>query len=371
VNEWERTLARWSKAGLIDAAAAGRIRAFEEAQTGPAGLRWPTVVALVFGGLMLGAGVLLFVAAHWDTLSPSLRFALVVGMVAIFHFGGTAATKRTQALATTLHGVGTVSLGAGIYLSGQIFNMQEHWPAAVMLWAAGAAIGWWLLRDWVQFALFAMLTPFWLAGEWTEVFPRMGGDAFRVLAEGLLLTAFTYLSGRTRDLDGTNRRVLVWLGGFWVLPCAVSLAVESEMWRNTANPSPGPFWIGYLGAFGLPLMASFLLRRRDAWMNAVAAVWVFLLGAIAVTNNIGVYLWCAAGAAGLVAWGVRDGRSERVNMGMIGFAITLLFFYFSQVMDKLGRSASLIGLGLVFLAGGWGLEKMRRKFVAQAREGAL
>jgi uncharacterized membrane protein len=70
----------------------------------------------------------------------------------------------------------------------------------------------------------------------------------------------------------------------------------------------------------------------------------------------------------MIAWGVREGRSERVNMGMAGFALTLLFFYFSQVMDKLGRSASLIGLGLLFLAGGWALERLRRRLVAQARE---
>jgi uncharacterized membrane protein len=55
---------------------------------------------------------------------------------------------------------------------------------------------------------------------------------------------------------------------------------------------------------------------------------------------------------------------------MAGFAITVLTFYFSSVMDMLGRSASLIGLGLLFLAGGWGLEKMRRRLVAQVRQSA-
>jgi hypothetical protein len=34
-------------------------------------------------------------------------------------------------------------------------------------------------------------------------------------------------------------------------------------------------------------------------------------------------------------------------------------------MDKLGRSASLIGLGLLFLLGGWLLEKTRRRLVAR------
>jgi hypothetical protein len=53
---------------------------------------------------------------------------------------------------------------------------------------------------------------------------------------------------------------------------------------------------------------------------------------------------------------------------MAGFAITILCFYFSTVMDKLGRSESLIGLGVLFLAGGWALEKLRRRLVAQMRQ---
>ena len=37
-------------------------------------------------------------------------------------------------------------------------------------------------------------------------------------------------------------------------------------------------------------------------------------------------------------------------------------------MDKLGRSVSLIGMGLLFLAGGWLLEKARRRMLARMRE---
>ncbi|MBZ5604962.1 MAG: DUF2157 domain-containing protein [Acidobacteriia bacterium] len=368
MTDWERTLERWTKAGLLDEAAASRIRAFEQENAGSTRWRWPAVVALVFGGLMLAAGVLLFVAAHWETLSPEARFALVVAMVGVFHVFG--AMTRTRALATTLHGVGTVSLGAGIYLSGQIFNMDEHWPSAVLLWAIGSGVGWWLLRDWVQFAMFAMLAPFWVTGEWIELFPRIGSDAFRVLLEGLLLLSMTYLGARSRTVDGVNRQVLAWIGGITLLPCAVALSLQAAAWGHDTNGSAGPVGAGYVVAFGVPLALAVAFRGREVWMNAIAASWVLLLGLIGITNNIGLYLWCALGAAGLVAWGVRDGASERVNLGMAGFALTLLFFYFSAVMDKLGRSASLIGLGLLFLAGGWGFEKMRRRFVAQARESA-
>ena len=64
-----------------------------------------------------------------------------------------------------------------------------------------------------------------------------------------------------------------------------------------------------------------------------------------------------------------------VNYGIAGFAVTVVWFYFSSVMDKLGRSLGLIVRGVLFLAGGWMLESMRRKLVgditATAREGAL
>lgn len=367
-TDWQSALERWTAAELIDAATADRIRHFEGESPGSSKLRWPAIVALVFGGLMLGAGILLFVAAHWDTLAPSQRFTLVVLMVAAFHVAGALAATRAEALAITLHGIGTASLGAGIFLGGQIFNLQAHWPAGVLLWAAGAWVGWALRRDWLQFALAAILTPFWLSGEWIESFPSGGRQAFRVLIEGLLLLALVYLSARTREHDNLTRRALVWIGGLCVLPCAVILALEFQLWRYESNgPIDGRVATGYAVAFALPLILAWFLRKREMWMNAVAAMWVFALGFIARTQNPGLYLWCLLGAAALVAWGVRDGRSERINIGMTGFALTLLFFYFSEIMDKLGRSASLIGLGLLFLAGGWALERLRRRFVAQAK----
>jgi uncharacterized membrane protein len=380
MTEWESALERWRDAELIDAATDARIRAFESSRVPEVppqrsmGLRWPAIVALAFGGLMLGAGVLLFVAAHWDNLSPGERFAMVVSMVAIFHGAGAyAASRSNQSFETVMHGLGTASLGAAIFLTGQIFNLESHWPLGVLLWAAGAWFAWALRRDWVQLGLAALLTPFWLCGEWVELIPTQseGRHYYRVLLEGLLLLAICYLAARTRDRSDASRRVLVWIGAIGILPLTLLLAVAHEIWsipRYYDLDRRAAF--GYTVAFALPLALSLWLRGREMWPNVIAAVWVFLLGLIATTHNAGVYAWCGVGAAGLVAWGIRDARSERINIGMIGFAITLLFFYFSEVMDKLGRSASLIGLGVLFLAGGWGLERMRRRFVARVRSTA-
>ncbi|MGB5133252.1 MAG: DUF2157 domain-containing protein, partial [Steroidobacteraceae bacterium] len=167
-NAWQSALARWTKAGVVDAATAERIRAWETEHGGDAGKSRLALIAFGLGGLLLIAGVMLFVAAHWDDLSPAGRFALVLAMIAAAHIGGAFAAKSSAGLSAALHAVGTGVLGAGIYLAGQVFNMAEHWPGALMLWSFGAAAGVLLLRQWPQVLWLALLAPAWLWGEWLE-----------------------------------------------------------------------------------------------------------------------------------------------------------------------------------------------------------
>ena len=159
MSDWTSWLARWTEAGLIDPATAGRIRDFEQQHVGSTRLRWPIVVALAFGALMLAGGVLLFVAAHWDALSPGQRFAIVILLVGGFHVAGAVVSERFPGMSSALHAIGTIALGGGIALAGQIFNLAEHWPAGILWWAVGAASGWVLLRQIPQLLLLADPRP--------------------------------------------------------------------------------------------------------------------------------------------------------------------------------------------------------------------
>jgi uncharacterized membrane protein HdeD (DUF308 family) len=146
---------RWISAGVMDANTAARIRTFEESERSKEGLRWPVLLALGLGAVLLCAGVLLFVAAHWDELSPSWRFTLVLLLVGLFPIAGALSTDRFPALAATFYAIGTVCVGAGIFLTAQIFNLREHWPSGMLLWAIGALAGWLILRHWSQSVLLA------------------------------------------------------------------------------------------------------------------------------------------------------------------------------------------------------------------------
>ena len=136
--------------------------------------------------------------------------------------------------------------------------------------------------------------------------------------------------------------------------------------------SSSMYAVGLLLAFALPLVVACFLRGKAVIWNVGYGVWAFAISHLddrSVFQNVTIYLLCAVAATSWVLWGLQEQRRERINLGVAGFAITIIVFYFSEVMGKLGRSASLVGFGLLFLLGGWKLEQFRRKLVARTRAG--
>jgi uncharacterized membrane protein len=306
--------------------------------------------------------VLLFVSAHWDALSPSWRFGVVLVLVAFFHAAASALHDRFPALTPVLHVLGTVGLGAGIYMTGQIFNLAEHWPGGVMLWALGAALAFLLLRDPGHAVLTVILVPAWLVCEGVEAGGAMPADSMGVLL--LALACFTAPLRRAPSAWNALRIT----GAIVLLPAALAFAIEIVDADRSSDTQV--MTIAWLLTLGLPLLLALTASRRDWWKWAAAAAWTLIFAILPGTHeHHGVaYLWAAGLACWLAWWGVADRRPERVNLAVAGFALTVLFFYFDNVMDKMGRSASLLGLGVLFLVGGWLLERARRRMLERVRE---
>jgi uncharacterized membrane protein len=368
---WEKNLERWVGAGFVDAATADRIRRFEQ-DTGRGRLRWPALLAVGFGTLMLCAGILLFVASHWDELSPGQRFSLVLTMVAVFHVAAGLLATKVPAIGVALHVAGTCALGAGIYLAGQIFNLEEHWPGGIMLWALGAVLAWIILRQWPQALLAAILIPWWLGGEWSLATENYRG-AWNIAAQGFLLLSILYFSVR-RESGRPLRLGLIWVGCLSLIPFLgdVMWSGDTGSWYwSRQQPLPAHLaWLGYIAAY-LPVLAlAAVIRKKSSVPIFVSAVWVFGLGMLSRVarpeHDPWIYLWVALGACGLCYWGVRDHRKLFINYGTVIFALNVIAFYFSDVLDKLGRSMGLILLGVIFLAGGWVLNRLRTDLIARA-----
>ncbi len=375
---WQSALKRWREAGLVDAATAERIRGYEAGQGGV--LREGRLALIVFalGALLLTAGALLFIAAHWDSLGPGGRFAIVLAAIAVLHAGGAVAAMRgSEALSATLHAAGTGVFGAGIYLAGQVFHMAEHWPAGLLLWAAGAAVGVVLLRQWPQVLWLAVLAPAWLWGEWMEAHDH--GAAWRDLtpaAVGLVLLACAYLFARPAESAARWRRTLAWLGAVALIPAAVALAMSGDVDRafegvGQREVAGATRWLAWTVAIVLPLTLAWRLRGRESLWMLAALAWALLLAQVSPHSNAGelaMYALLEVGAVGIVLWGLRDGQRLAVNVGVLGFALAMLGFYFASLYDRFGRALGLIGLGVLFIGGGWLLERTRRRLLARLPE---
>jgi uncharacterized membrane protein len=366
----EQYVSRWTTAGLIDESTAAAIRAYESERAKHGGRQWQVILVLILGAMLLGAGVLLFVAAHWDKLSPVSRMFLVLAMLVFFHGLGLLFKEKFGGLATAMHAVGTVSAGAAIALIGQIFNMQEHWPAAVLLWALCAAAGWLLLRDQFQQTLTLLLVPAWIVSEWSER-TSFYASSNVYLARMLLVIAVVYLCAFLYSKQTVVFGILAPIGVGWL----------SEGWFSfapyTLHPDFAPlsYRLAALVIVFLAIAFGTVANAKSFPPACVAACLAYALPWAQKTEprsepNLFAYAMVAAAAVFLVWWGVHTSAKSLVNYGMVAFAATVMWFYFSSVMDKLGRSLGLITLGILFLAGGWLLERTRRRLIGGMAAGA-
>lgn len=395
MNDIESLLNRWQSAGVLDAETAARIRALEArspAQTpaqpavhahapsaSPSGLKWLVVTGLILGAILLACGVVLFVSSHWDQLGPGERFLLVIAVVAVFHLAAGLTRASFAGLSTALHAVGTIATGAAIALVGQIFNIQEHWPAAVLLWALAAFAGWALLRDQAQQVLALLLLPAWI---FCELGFRMEGHIGDSVYLGRLyfLWAILYLTFFAHSRRKAVQGILFAVSAIAAVTGIVFMLSGWASWSSnqTFIPFGTRVW-AWIAIAAVPLIVAAFHGHKGLVPIAAAIAFVIALpwcykvttdpsGASPYTltsPNLLAHLLVAAFAVFLCAWGVRLLSRALVNFGIVGFAAAVGWFYFSDIYSERYRALGLIGLGILFLAGGWVLEKMRRRILAR------
>ena len=367
-------LQRWLQAELIDAEVAEAIQRWEDSQPNQSThssvrhLAVPIRLSILLGSLLLAAGLLLFVSAHWDQMPPLWRGSLLLFIVIALHVGGAWFAERFQLMATGLHAVGTVTFGAGVFLCAQVFHLDVLWSFrwGLLLWSFGAAAGWMLLRQWPQLALLSLLLPGWISALIMFEVDRFSSSepdwAVVPIAAGALLTALTYFTAPDRTPLTPARSVLMWMGGLALVPAAVTWAVVAT---GLDLPALGqPLWLSLLVwvvMLGGPVILGWWLRPHRFWPLALAAIWMILDLVIQVQGfSVLSFAWWGVGSVGLMVWGSTEARAERVNLGTVLLATTLIGFYFTEVIGRFDRSLSLLGLGLFFLIGGWGLNRLRQ-----------
>ncbi len=151
----------WVQEGLIDSTQARAIRGRypndEHAGT------WGRIAFAVSGAVLIGLGVILLFAYNWDKMHKFAKLGVVFTALIAAH--GSALFVKRNATRESLHVLGTMFFGAGIWLVAQIYHINEHYPTAFLVWGIGALSLAWILPSLAQALIAAGLLALWSGSE--------------------------------------------------------------------------------------------------------------------------------------------------------------------------------------------------------------
>lgn len=333
-------VARWRQAGWVTAEGEAAIRAEIAASRSSVGLAG---VLAILGVVLLGFGVMSFVAANWQDIPRLARLGVIVaGLIASYAAAGALAARGLKAFAEAALLSGVAIFGAGIMLVAQMYHIDGNPPDAVLTWAAGALLVGVLLGSNAALAAAALLTALWSG--WEMVLTQ--SVHWPALAAAAILALAFWRQGWRPGAHLVGAGLAAWV-------ISLGLLLEMGAWESMVLP------------IGLAAMALGLFGARHA--QRLAPVGPLLTGygfATAFTALFALQFLQRAGTDALVAWGVvalalslalvalalAAQAKGLVWLGYVGFAIEILGLYFKTVGTLLGSSVFFLSAGLVVIA---------------------
>jgi uncharacterized membrane protein len=119
------------------------------------------------GAAMIALGVILLFAYNWADMGKLAKLAVIFTALIGAHALAVLVRDRHAVYGESLFALGTMLMGAGIFLVGQIYHMDSHYPNAFLLWSVGALALAWALPSLTQAFIATALVIGW---HLTEVF---------------------------------------------------------------------------------------------------------------------------------------------------------------------------------------------------------
>lgn len=375
----------WQRDGLITAEQARGILARYELRGAAArAFRLGPVAAFisVIGAIVLGTGVVYFFAANWQVLPAWFKVLLVFASTGAAYAAGYWLQFRSRALPRV--GAGLILLGAllfqaGIFLLAQIFNMPVDSPVTLLLGAIGILPLAYAVGSWLVLVLGLADALAWLAWHLLDRFaetPERYALPLMYILAGVLLYAAGSLHRLRRDPHGFVPVYQV--VGLLAIVVPAYVLTFGAFWeaaqREDLSTLRVPVWFSAAIVLALLGAASLLVDRRDAFGVVEAAVFAVIVLIVAVVGYAPHWADSYALVFNAVYFGLAllmvvrghlEGEARFVNLGIPILAIGLITRYIDVFWDLLPRSAFYIVGGLVLLAIAAGLERLRRRLLAE------
>jgi uncharacterized membrane protein len=371
----------WVGAGIIDDAQAARIASFEAERDAAAVVDEPVsarsrmqAVFGVFGGLLVGLGILLTVATNWNEISDPSKVAIIVATMLAAYALALLADARSAARwpGTVAYVVGIGMFAAGLPIIGNVYNVDAHPPIAALLVAA-AATALTLLAE--RATLGWIASAAWLGWGILEIADSLGDidderAAIQLIAAIVLLgvagtaASFGAEAFRQTALLALPLRVLSLLLSMVVLVQA-GLAWHWEIDWSVRGVRPALIvpLAAALVAIGLFSRVARLQHRRAFVAGLFGVAMIVVVTAVLQQDlfaAIAASVVLALGGIGLILSGMVESRSELFVIGIAWLVFLTLSRYLDFVFSVELGGLGFIGAGVLLLVLAWLAGSSRR-----------
>ena len=363
----ERMIERWQRDGLIDAQTASKLNADLEKR---ASLFSLGSVLAILGGLLLGAAIIMLVAANWQEMPRLMRIGLIFVLIWASYLGGVWRQSRGDRLfPAALYIVGAASFGAGLALVGQMYHLSGDIHSAAIYWSVGVLMSAFLLRAPVLAAFGAGVACFYLS---TYIFDASSYDDLAYRWIGPLLLLF----GAAAALFTRSRHAAhLWA----VFSIGWALLVYAEYENNMVLVLMLIVGIGLILADGFAHAA---LQRLTRFAHPLAA-YGLLLSLLSLVmlqlNQMFSYSGVSANldrdilysivilalAIGAIAVAGRNNGGLR-SIAYAAFSIEVLYLSFQTVGTMIGTSGFFLTAGILVLLLAAFIRRMENRFARKS-----
>ncbi|PWL17997.1 DUF2157 domain-containing protein [Falsochrobactrum shanghaiense] len=366
----ERLIDRWQRDGLVDQETASRLHADLKKRTPHFSLG---SVLATLGGLLLGAAVIMLVAANWQDMPRLMRLAFVFVLIWVGYIGGAWRQSRgDRILPPALYILGAASFGAGIALVGQMYHMSGDMQSAALIWAGGVLVSAFLLRAPVLSAVGAGVACFYLSTyiinpAYGDLSYRWAGPLMALIGVAVALFTRSRLSAHLWALFMICWTVLIYsedesflvlilmvVGGTALM--MVDFFSHENLQKRTrfAHPLASYGLILALLALGIMQMDHLFSSTSEGALNHDV-----LYGILILAFSVGALALCGRENGGL--------RS----IAYAAFSFEVLYLAFATVGSMIGTSGFFLTAGILVLLLAAFVRRMEQRFGHARTNGGL
>ncbi len=364
----------------------------------------------IFGSILIGLGILSFIAANWDVFPALLRLGLIlVVMLGFYRYGSRWYDRGSVHLGNALLGLGLFAFGGGIILIGQMFHMLAFSAMSIVIWGTAGLLLTFLYQSRYLFGLsFAIITG-------AQLYSVSSYHTFSYAAAAVAIVGLGIYAARRKDVWVTwlfslgfllqwlmlmvEREwpfgwffvpvVLLYAAGDWLqgsqqnrgalqsamlaagfLFGSIVVMFQSDSNSDWVYDLRGEPWL-LLPALGIVLGLSLYGKLRggrlDTWPELVVFLPLYYLppAGVGVLYLVSIFLFSLF----VLMRGYTVGSRTMVNIGTLLFIVSTMIAYGKLTWDFMDKSLFFMVGGGLLLGLSWFLNRRRVSYFADSDSG--